>query len=210
MRRVQWIKYLPAVILFCVPAHVRAQAQAQSRPQASSSATSATAQTEGAQGPAEWELFGGYSYLRSNINGPGPSFDLNGGSGSITENLNNWFGGRFEFNAWGGTLSGENITGQSYTYGPVFSYRKLGHTTLFGHAQFGAMHVSAGYLAVSQSDTQFAMTTGGGLDFKFNRRAAVRVQADYLISNFLNTRQDNIQVTTGIVIYLGKRKTSPW
>jgi opacity protein-like surface antigen len=205
MRQVQWFWFLPAIFLFFLPAHVRAQDQ----PQPSASSASAT-QTEESQGPAEWELFGGYSYLRSNLNGPGSSFDLNGGSGSITENINNWFGGRFEFNAWGGTLAGVNITAQTYTYGPVFSYRRFGHSTLFGHAQFGAMHVSSGYLAVSESDTQFAMTVGGGMDFKLNRRAAIRVQGDYLISNFLNARQDNVQLTTGLVIYLGKRRTSPW
>lgn len=207
MRRVLW--FLPAILLLGVPAHAQtSQGKVSTNAQSQSAAQT---QSQAAQ-PAipEWEFFGGYSYLRANLNGPGSSFGLNGGRFSITNNVNDWFGGRFEFNAWGGTLSGFNVTAQSYTYGPVFSYHKFQHASMFANAQFGAMHVSQGYLGVSESDTKFAMTAGGGMDFKLNNRAAIRVQADYLLTNYLNTRQDNIQVTTGLVIYLGRKKHSTW
>jgi opacity protein-like surface antigen len=177
MKRVIWI--LPAILLFCITSH--------------------------AQETPEWELYGGYSYLKANLNGPGPSFHLNGGSASATENFNNWFGGRVEFSAFSGTSAGTSVTAQTITYGPVFSYRKSQRFTPYAHAQVGAVHASQGYLGISQSAFKFAMTTGGGVDFNINQRAAIRVQADYLLTRFLGLRQDNLQFSTGLVIRLGQK-----
>lgn len=177
MKRVIWL--VPAILLFCVTA------QAQETP--------------------AWEIFGGYSYLRANFSGPGSSFNLNGGAASITENVNSWFGARFEFSAFGGTVSGTNVTAQTFTFGPVFSYRKFDRLTPYGHMQLGAIHASRGYLGISTSDTKFAMASGGGLDFKIKDRAAVRFQADYLMTRFLNLRQDNLQLSIGLVIYFGRK-----
>jgi hypothetical protein len=212
MRRVLW--FLPAILLLCVPLHAQTPEGKVLLPKMlshSSAKTQAKTKPQ-SKGPAfaEWELYGGYSYLRANLNGTGSSFGLNGGTFSLTENLNSWFGGRFEFNAWGGTLKGTNVTAQDFTYGPVFSYRKFQKATLFADTTFGAMHVSRGYMEVSEPDTKFAMTAGGGIDYKMNKWAAIRVQGEYLMTNFLNTRQDNLQVTTGLVIYLGKKKKSTW
>jgi hypothetical protein len=177
MKRVIWI--LPAILLFCITSH--------------------------AQETPEWELYGGYSYLKANLNGPGSNFHLNGGSASATENLNNWFGGRVEVSAFSGTTAGTSVTAQTFTYGPVFSYRKFQRFTPYGHAQVGAIHASQGYLGISQSAFKFAMATGGGVDLNINQRAAIRVQADYLLTRFLGLRQDNLQFSTGLVIRLGQK-----
>lgn len=152
------------------------------------------------------EISGGYSFLDANVNGTGGSFHLNGGNVSATENLNQWFGGRLEFNAFGGTESGTNVTAQTITYGPVFAYRKFERFTPFGHVQIGAIHASQGYLGISQSATKFALATGGGVDINLNERFAVRVQGDYLMSRFLSLRQDNLAVSTGLVVRFGRRR----
>ncbi|HEV2387827.1 MAG TPA: hypothetical protein VGS20_11295 [Candidatus Acidoferrales bacterium] len=145
--------------------------------------------------------------MRANLHGTGSSFGLNGGSATLTENLNHWFGGRLEFNAWGGTVSGTNVSAQTYTYGPVFSYRKAHNMTAFGHVQFGAIHASQGFLGISEGASKFAMAAGGGVDFKLGKsgRAAIRLQGDYLMSRFLSASQDNVAVSTGIVFYLGHK-----
>jgi hypothetical protein len=49
------------------------------------------------------------------------------------------------------------------------------------------------------------MSGGGGADFALSERAAIRVQADYLMTRFLNARQDNIQLSGGLVIRIGKK-----
>ena len=175
MKRVLWL--MPAILLFC------ATAKAQYVP--------------------AWEAEGNYSFLRANLNGT--SFNLNGGGGSLTENLNNWIGGRLEINAWGGAVAGTNVSAQTFTYGPVFSYRRFDRLTPFAHLQLGAVHASAGYLGISESAFKFAMTGGGGADFALSDRAAIRVQGDYLLTRFLNASQNNIQVTAGLVIRIGRK-----
>ncbi len=159
----------------------------------------------GAQDTPAWELSAGYSYLNANLSGPGPSFSLNGGGGSITQNVNDWFGGRVEINACGGSVLGTNVTAQTFTYAPVFSYRRSWRYTPFGEVQVGAIHGSQGYLGISQSANKFAIAPGGGVDFRLNDRLGVRVQAHYLMSRFLSLRQDNIQVSTGLVFYIGRK-----
>jgi opacity protein-like surface antigen len=175
MKRVMLL--LPAVLIFCVTAH--------------------------AQDVPRVEIAGGYSFLDANVNGS--SFHLNGGFGSATENLNSWIGGRLEINAFSGTAFGTSVTAQTFTYGPVFSYRRYERFTPCAHLQLGAIHASQGYLGISASASKFAMVGGGGADYNISPRVAIRVQADYLMSRFLNLRQDNLQFSTGLVIRLGHR-----
>jgi hypothetical protein len=160
----------------------------------------ATAQ---AQEIPAWELSGGYSYLRANLNGA--SFSLNGGVASVTQNVNDWFGGRLEFAAYHGTESGTNVSAQTITYGPVFSYRRHQKLTPFGEFQLGAVHANAGYLGISASAFKFALSSGGGVDFKINPRAAIRVQGDYLMTRFLSLRQDNVRASVALVIRFGTK-----
>jgi Outer membrane protein beta-barrel domain len=175
MKRLLWI--VPAILIFCVSAK--------------------------AQNVPAWEVYGGYTYMRANLGGT--SFNLNGGGGSVSENLNNWFGGRFEVNAVGATIHGTNVSVQTYTYGPVVTYRRFDRLTPFAHLQLGAVHASPGYLGISEGAFKFALAGGGGADFALSERAAIRVQADYLMTQFLNQRQDNIQLSTGLVIRFGRK-----
>jgi len=175
MKRFVWL--VPALFLFCLTAK--------------------------AQDTPAWEVAGSYSYLDANINSS--SFGLQGGGGSLTENLNNWFGGRAEVNAYHGVESGTTVSAVSATYGPVFSYRKSDTFTPWASVQLGIVHGSTGYVGVSQSDFQFGLVTGGGLDFKIAPKVAIRVNGDYMMSHFLGLRQDNITFGVGIVFRLGHK-----
>lgn len=166
-----------------------------------------------AQDTPAWEISGGYSYLDANLNGS--HFHLNGGGGTVTENLNSWFGGRVEANAYQGnealTVSGQttvySVNAQTITYGPVFSYRKFSRITPFGHIQFGAVHGSANYLGISQSAYKFAVAPGAGLDFAVNRSTVIRVDGEYLLTRFLGLTQENLNASVGIVFRFGNRQT---
>ncbi len=158
------------------------------------------------------ELSGGYSYLDGSINSS--KFHLNGGFGSVTENMNSWFGGRVEFFDHYGTArnrngSGQTVTSnvglQTITYGPVLAYRRSERVTPFIHAQIGAAHGSQGYLNISQAAFKFALSSGAGLDLNINHRASLRLQGDYLMTRFLAQRQDNLQFSAGFVVRLGRR-----
>jgi hypothetical protein len=141
---------------------------------------------------------------------------LNGAGATATENLNNWFGGRVEFNAFQGNepiiVSGQPtvyaVSAQTYTYGPVFSYRRSSRITPFAHVQFGAIHGSTGYLGISQHAFKFAMAPGAGVDFTLNRRALIRVDGEYLVTRFLGLTQTNVTASVGIVLRFGSVRTS--
>lgn len=169
MKRLLWI--LPAILLAC------ATAQAQETP--------------------EWLFSGGYSGLFASVGQN--SFTMNGGGGAIQQNVNDWFGGRLEINAWGGNTQGVHVTAQTYTFGPVFSLHRYQRITPFAHLNLGAIHASAGYLDISQSATKFALVPGGGADINLNPYLSVRLQGDYLASYFLNSRQNNFQFSAGLV-----------
>ncbi|MGA7792107.1 MAG: porin family protein [Candidatus Acidiferrales bacterium] len=170
--------------------------------------------TARAQETPSWEISGGYSYLDANLNGS--HFHLNGGSGSLTQNLNSWFGGRVEFTGVQGneaiTASGQttvySVNAQTITYGPVFSYRRFSRITPYGHVQIGAVHGSAEFLGISQSAYKFALAPGAGLDFALNRSTAIRVDGEYLLTRFLSLTQENANLSVGVVFRFGKRQSA--
>jgi hypothetical protein len=159
--------------------------------------------TARAQETPAWDISGGFSYLQADFNGA--NFHLFGATTSATENLNSWFGGRVEVNAYHGNEAGTTVSAQTITYGPVFSYRRLKTVTPFAHVQLGAMHASTGYLGISQSAIKFAMSGGGGADVRITERVSVRVQADYLMTRFLSLGQNNVQGSVGMVFRFGHK-----
>ena len=175
MKRLFWI--IPAILLFSFTAR--------------------------AQETPAWEISGGYTYLKADLGKS--NFNLNGATASATQNVNSWFGGRLEISAYHGTESGATVSAQTFTYGPVFSYRRFRTINPYAHVQIGAIHASQGYLGISQSAIKFAMVGGGGVDVQISRMASVRLQADYMMSRFLSLNQNNLQGTIGLVLRFGKK-----
>lgn len=151
------------------------------------------------------EIFGGYSNLASNINVT--SNDLNGVNFSVQQNLNSWFGGVLDFSTHFGKENGLKTNTQTVSYGPVFSYRRNKNIVPFAHVMVGAERGGTNYLNISKPEERLAILAGGGVDVNVTPRLALRlIQADYLMSRFSNTRQDNIRLSAGVVFYLGKKK----
>jgi opacity protein-like surface antigen len=50
------------------------------------------------------------------------------------------------------------------------------------------------------SDTSFATAVGGGIDYKIIRPIAVRLQGDYVQTRLFGATQNNVRVSTGIVL----------
>src|SRR5690348_1309030 len=167
----------------------------------------------------ELELFGGYSYMRSNIVFSGAPLNANGASASVTMYLRDWLGIVGDF----GLYQQRNLAGQGFTltfstyqFGPRVRLPQLARLTPFAHFLWGAGH--AGGTAYTRSlgfgvaplgvNSAFVLTTGGGLDWTVSPRIAIRlVQADYLHSEFLNgggNRQENIRLSTGVVFSFGR------
>jgi hypothetical protein len=50
------------------------------------------------------------------------------------------------------------------------------------------------------TDTSFATAVGGGIDYKIIKPIAWRVQGDYVQTRFFDTTQNNVRISTGIVL----------
>ena len=155
------------------------------------------------------DIFAGYSYLRENPSTSGASsFSLNGGSASAAYNATSWLSGVADFGGYhnGNILnSGVDGTISTYLFGPRVTYRHYGRVTPFGEVLFGVARASASISDTSGAENAFAMTLGGGLDYRLTERFAIRpVKVDYLMTRFSETgsgaqTQNNLRVSTGIV-----------
>jgi opacity protein-like surface antigen len=156
------------------------------------------------------DVFAGYSYVRANPStSSSNSFSLNGGTASVAYNFNNWLSGVADFGGYhttNGLASGLDGTLSTYLFGPRVSYRHFGRVTPFAEVLFGVAHTGASLLNTTNSQNAFAMTVGGGVDYRVSSRFSIRpLKVDYLLTRFneLSTNntlnQNNLRVSTGIV-----------
>jgi hypothetical protein len=146
-------------------------------------ASIATARAAGAQEqPSKIELYGGYEYVRFNINANvegQPPFNGNGGGAAIP-----------------------------YLFGPRLSLRHR-MVTPFAQVLVGGVVTSSGIEELGWQN-HFAMTAGGGIDFRVSRHLSVRpVQAEYFMTKVpdgLSNRQNNFRYSAGISLLLGGRR----
>lgn len=154
---------------------------------------------------------------------PFPSFGSKGWTGSVAFNATRWFavvadiGGLYAMPTR--TISGMPITigmhERSYLFGPRFSNR-FGRWTVFAHALAGEAHASVliggpeVLTPIGIVDTKWAIALGAGVDFTVYRprgqghgagqELAIRLgQADWLRTNLVGSRQDNVRISTGVV-----------
>jgi hypothetical protein len=163
---------------------------------------------------SKFELYGGFSYVRFDINAnlpgvaPSATYNAYGGGGQFEYNANNWLGAVVDLAGYGafatsnGTLVGGAFT---YLFGPRANFR-LGKVTPFAQVLFGGVRTTDG-IGVSGPQNNFAMTAGGGIDFKVSKRFFIRpVQVEYLMTrlpNGLNNREDNLRIGAGIIVRFG-------
>jgi hypothetical protein len=136
----------------------------------------------------KFELFGGYSYLRLDSS---PMTNLNGWNFSGQLKLNNWLGGVADFSA------NYRSTGSvdTFLFGPQVSWHS--RFSPFARILFGAAHFNGSGLA----DSTFTASIGAGIETKINHRLSWRIiQGDYIHTDFFKTSQNNLRVSTGIVL----------
>lgn len=90
-----------------------------------------------------------------------------------------------------------NVTEHNFLFGPRVSV-SVGKFRPFAQAMFGVAHVNA---SAAGSDTSFATALGGGLDYHLIPLVSWRFQGDYLQTRFFGTHQNNIRLSTGIVVH---------
>lgn len=166
-------------------------------------------------------VFFGYSYLNSDL-GSGSRLNLNGWEGSVEGKVFPFIGlvadvsghyGSPNFATSGlctttpGALPGGCIATTSgslseynFLFGPrvSFSVRKF---RPFAHVLVGAGHVSESATGFSNSNTSFADALGGGLDYHLAPLIGWRFQVDALQTRFFSGTQNNVRISTGIVVH---------
>ncbi len=166
-----------------------------------------------AQIPTAGNVFFGYSYYNTNLS----SFDranTNGWEASVEGKFLPFIGIVADVDAHYGSqgfaipvacpvgipncsLNGSaDFTEHNYLFGPRASV-SVGKLRPFAEVLIGAGHV---HVNNGASDTSFATAVGGGLDYKFFKVLAWRVQGDYVHTNLFNVAQNNVRISTGIVL----------
>ena len=180
-----------------------------------------------AQDVPRFEVFGGYSYANASRNFGVDRPSLNGWNASLTGNVNRWLGVVGDFSGYYGSPSVNAATGvicaippcplpvvsfdtkvHTFLLGPQVSFR-TGRFTPFAHALFGLGHTSVRIdnpfsTVGTLTNNAFAMALGGGVDINMTSRFALRVQPDYLQTDFLHQTQKNFRISTGLVFKFGK------
>ncbi len=163
-----------------------------------------------AQVPTSGNVFFGYSYYNTDLSSIDRA-NTNGWEASFEGKIIPWVGFVADFDSHYGsqnfvfcpvppgppcTVSNASITEHNFLFGPRVSV-SVGKFRPFAEALFGGAHVNANGLS---SDTSFATALGGGLDYKIIRPIAWRLQGDYVQTRFFGTTQNNVRISTGIVL----------
>ena len=145
-----------------------------------------------AQEAPKAEFFAGYEYLRLNPGGIG----CHGLGANLAYNLNDWAGAVGDFGVCRETGAGSGFHDVNYLFGPRVSYRHAGRVVPYGQVLFGGQHVGGN----GGSANSFAMTLGGGVDYKYKEHFNIRlIQAEYLLTHFSGFRQNNARIQVGLV-----------
>ncbi len=165
-----------------------------------------------AQVPTSGNVFFGYSYYHTNISAV-DSANTNGWEASFEGKVLPFIGIVADFSQNYGSenfpiacpalspplncpANAINIHEQNYLFGPRVS-ASVGKLRPFVEALFGGGHLSTNGVG---SDTSFATALGGGLDYRIIRPIAWRFQGDYVQTRFFGNTQNNVRISTGIVL----------
>ncbi|MGC2447099.1 MAG: hypothetical protein WA477_05595 [Candidatus Sulfotelmatobacter sp.] len=169
-----------------------------------------------AQIPTSGNVFFGYSYYSSDVSAVNRT-NMNGWEASVEGKFFPFLGIVADFDTHYGsqnfvlgnpplacpvliphcvTTLNANFSENNYLFGPRVSV-SVAKLRPFAEALFGAAHL---HVNGGSTDTSFATAIGGGLDYKILRVLAWRLQGDYVRTSLLSSHQNNVRISTGIVV----------
>jgi opacity protein-like surface antigen len=161
-----------------------------------------------------------YSFLRDNPGGFLPSYNANGGFGTVQYNFSKSFGLVADVGAnYAGTQNGVAYGNTAFEYlaGPRYTWRHSRFSpyvqTLFGGERYSdGFNPQSPFPLLGTSQNNFAMAFGGGLDITVNNHVAIKpIQVDYLMTQFAPgsgfpiTATNNIRYSAGVVFRIGSK-----
>src|SRR6267378_3413128 len=164
------------------------------------------------------ELASMYQYVNFMPGAPFANFNTHGSTGSFTYNASRWIGLTAEFGGYRftrdlspliGTTQGVSGTLISYLFGPRLNLRKYDHFVPFAEMLVGGVH-GGPEVEGTQSQNNFALAPGGGLDIVLTKNLAWRfAELNYFMTDFSGPgvgatgRQNNFRAGTGLVARFG-------
>jgi hypothetical protein len=91
----------------------------------------------------------------------GYTISMNGGSVSAAFNLRHWLGLAADFGAYHGYPS-QSLTGETFTFGPRFTYRRFPRLEPFAEGLIGGSHFNANSGGISGGGVELAFALGAG------------------------------------------------
>lgn len=157
-----------------------------------------------AQVAPRYEIFGGYSFMR---------FDSPTLGYADYSNLNGWNAeGVFNIKLKWGVVAdfsgnyGSQISAYRYMIGPQYSLRRDKYKISF-HGLFGKAQNNLSIVVPPRNEIKgvgHAFGGGGNFDYFWKPRITIRVaQADFISSSTFGATQNDVRVSTGIVINFG-------
>lgn len=145
-----------------------------------------------ASGQDTAEVFGGYSYMRF---GSSPGANLNGWEISGQYKFTDWVGGVADFDGHFGSVGGVGSSVYTYLFGPQVSVPS--RVSPFARVLLGGAHFGG----QGSGGSSFSIAIGAGIDAELTQKIYWRlVQSEYLVTGFGNRTQNNLRVSTGIVL----------
>lgn len=171
----------------------------------------------GAQVSSSGNVYIGYSYYNTNL-APSRS-GLNGWQGTLEGKVLPVLGIVADITGhYGSTDLGQacpvvpvftgpggcvNFNVTTHLYEVMFGPRvgvQIGKLRPFAEFEAGVGHVSGVGNGTNNTDTSLSTAAGGGVDYKIFHALAWRVQGDYVYTHFFSAGQNNVRISTGIVL----------
>lgn len=137
---------------------------------------------------------------------------MNGGSVAASFNLNDWLAVVSDFGVYDGSPGIPGLVGETYTFGPRFSYRKWNRLRPFAQAVIGGGHANStngGFLGARNA---FAVGAGVGGDLGLDRAGKFALRAQFEFLNFRTNHNFSadpntgaLSLSTGIVFRIGRK-----
>jgi len=161
-------------------------------------------------------VYFGYSYMSADLVSNSRT-SLNGWNGSIEGKVLPFIGLVADFSGEYGTSpvanpactaviagscfpNGASTHVQTFLFGPRVSV-SVSKFRPFAEALIGAGHISLSASPFSNSGTSFSYALGGGLDYHLIPLISWRLEGDMVQTRFFSNTQNNVRVSTGIVIH---------
>lgn len=162
-----------------------------------------------AQDTPRADVAAGYSLL---FIAKGFTLTMNGGSVASAVSINDWLGVVGDFGVYDGSAGIPGLIGETYTFGPRFSYRKWSRLTPFAQVVIGGGHANTTNGGFLGANNAFAAGAGVGGDLSLDRAGKFGLRAQLEFLNFRtnhnfspDSNTGSFRFSTAIVFRIGKK-----